>query len=611
MRSSSWLERAVVLATAVAYVLTASRNVLGGDSGEFATLFETGGVAHPPGYPLYVLALRAFHFVPHTTPAHGAALVTAGFGVLSVYLLQRAARAWGASPHAAAIVSCVYAFSPIAWRLATQAEVFTLNATIAAAIVLVAAPSPGSGTPSPGSGAPSPTMSDTQRIALLGLLAGLGLSNHHSIVLVAPIGLWGVRTYLRAPRPIARLASGALGIVVGLVPYAYSFERARNADPQSTWIWGDAGTAAGLFAHVRRAQYGTTRLSITPASGRGAADPLEHVLEFLWRLTNDLAGLPVLALVALSVAYVVRKERLGSTARSAWTALSATIVLAGPAFVALFNIPLDAIGVVIVERFYLLPELLVCVAAAPAIDASAKILVKRTSLAVAVTVLAGAGRGFTSFAEVRAEHQATLETYATDTLRSLPPNAVLLADGDAYVGAYRYVRLARGIRSDVTFISPTLLLTEWHHRQSSDALGIALERPIEHSLNLRALLAQLQSTGRPVFVTEFFASGLDRGFPWFPFGTTLRVLPRGATLPSPREVEDINIALFRNFTFADRYPPNPWTARALHSYIRPWALLAEAYSAAGFEEDAARCQKRAAALATTFDLAPVMRSKVP
>ena len=56
-----------------------------------------GGVAHPSGYPLYVMYLRAMAWLPGT-PAHAAALATALLGAAQIGVLHAACRAWGSAP---------------------------------------------------------------------------------------------------------------------------------------------------------------------------------------------------------------------------------------------------------------------------------------------------------------------------------------------------------------------------------------------------------------------------------------------------------------------------------------------------------------------------------
>ena len=54
------------------YVRTMYRSVPGGDSGELIVAGCTGGVAHPPGYPLFTMLAILFHALPlgALTPAH-------------------------------------------------------------------------------------------------------------------------------------------------------------------------------------------------------------------------------------------------------------------------------------------------------------------------------------------------------------------------------------------------------------------------------------------------------------------------------------------------------------------------------------------------------------
>ena len=65
------------IAALIVYAVFASRNLVDADNAEFATLGALSGQAHPLGYPLYVLWLRAWSWLPGATPAHTAALATA------------------------------------------------------------------------------------------------------------------------------------------------------------------------------------------------------------------------------------------------------------------------------------------------------------------------------------------------------------------------------------------------------------------------------------------------------------------------------------------------------------------------------------------------------
>jgi len=60
-----WLTPLVAfLALLVLHVATLAPSVMGGDGGELVSAALTGGVPHPPGYPLLALLARAFAALP-------------------------------------------------------------------------------------------------------------------------------------------------------------------------------------------------------------------------------------------------------------------------------------------------------------------------------------------------------------------------------------------------------------------------------------------------------------------------------------------------------------------------------------------------------------------
>src|SRR4051794_16104717 len=104
------LDRGLLLgaATLVLYVWLAPATFCDGDNAEFATLGATGGTAHPSGYPLYLLWLRASSWLPGSA-AHAAAVATAILGAAAIVVLHAACRAWGARPLAATATCALFA----------------------------------------------------------------------------------------------------------------------------------------------------------------------------------------------------------------------------------------------------------------------------------------------------------------------------------------------------------------------------------------------------------------------------------------------------------------------------------------------------------------------
>ncbi len=558
-------------ALALAYALTAARFALGGDGGELAALAARGGVAHPPGYPLYVLYLRAFAWVP-LVPAHRASLATALLGVLAVWLLFRAAVSFGATRPAAALAAAIYAGAPLAWKTATYPEVFAGNACLALAIAWLSGP--------------MPPVRGPRRAALLALLAGLGLAHHHTIVLVAPLGLYGfARAVLESPRRGVALALAPLALVLGLTPYVYDVLAARGTLGPNVIVWGDPSTFSGLAHHVLRADYGTGRLG---AQGH-EREPLVQLGYLATRLSRDFLALPLLLVFGLGVA----RRRLFAEPRSR-SALLAAIVLAGPVFVTLFNIRPSGLGLEILERFHLLPAALSLVFVAPAFDGLfARVSARAGALVVAFVFTVQAAL---AVPQVLEHHGPQVQRYAENVLAIVPPHAIVVGSGDHRASSFLYAE-ARDLRPDVTFVQPWLLLSTSYRARTAARLGIGLPAPVAGVLDARRLLEVLVATDRPVFVTDWPAPGMERAFPTYPIGPVLRVVAEPRDVPAPPVVLRENEQALSVMQI-DGEPPRrgSWAGALQADYARPWLGLAAAFEAAGDGATAAACTARGRAL---------------
>src|SRR5262245_5519453 len=83
----SWVAGlAVSLLSLAIYVLTLAPTVSFIDSGELITVGVQGGIAHPPGYPLYSLLAVIGARLPFSDPAFGVNFVSAVGGALAVGL---------------------------------------------------------------------------------------------------------------------------------------------------------------------------------------------------------------------------------------------------------------------------------------------------------------------------------------------------------------------------------------------------------------------------------------------------------------------------------------------------------------------------------------------
>ena len=552
----------VVLAV---YLALAPTYVVDGDNAEFATLGATGGLAHPPGYPLYVLYLRAMSWLPGSSAAHTAALSTAILGAASVVVLHAACRAWGARPTAASIAVAILAGAPIVLRLHTAAEVFALNDLIAAVVLWLSA------TNGPLRGA--------RRAVVLALVAGLGMCNQHTCVLLAPVGLLGVIRGVREatlPR-VATVALAVAGFGVGLLPYLYLF-----VAPSSAISWGRVDSMGQLFAHFTRADYGGIGAFSLAA---GKLDPAANLASLLLTLGRAWWWLPgALGVVVLGV----RTVRAGTgEPRWGWAMLTLSFVLAGPLLIARFNIFPEGIGLAICQRFHAFAVVLLTIPVATAIDHVVGRLPRRRLLheAFAVTVFAAAAG--LSLPYILATHSPAMEKGVVNLLKSLPERAVLISTPDDLHSGSVYAQDVLGVRPDIDVITWGLAGLPWFRaRIAQHGLVIDPNASTEGFPSVR-VARQVLATGRPLFV-EVSQGNILRAFKTYPYGLVFRVLPPGVEIPILDEILAINKDLFSSFDLAYPRPePNaPYAAQMHQRYALTWDILARALVEAGRKEEA-------------------------
>jgi hypothetical protein len=554
-----WLLGLAVLAL---YVYLAPAHVVDGDNAEFSALSQVGGIAHPSGYPVFLLWLHATAWLPGT-PAHAAALATAILGALTVVVLHAACRAWGARPLAATVACAMFAAAPVFMRVATEAEVFAPNALVVAGVLWLAAR--------------EGPLSGHRRAAALGLVAGLGLANHLTCIFVAPVGLYGVWRATREARWHAALAAVG-GLVVGLLPYIYAF-----VAPDTSVSWGEVRDLDRLVGHFTRREYGTTQLvahgepvPVTAAWGALAAT--------LWRSWLVLVAVGLGALGAFCARRGDQRE-----GRAGWIMLALAFAIAGPVFVARFNAPPEAIGLYIAHRFHVLPLLMLAIPVAVGLDVIGARLLARWAALQRVVLPLAATLGFAaaaapSIARVQSLHTAAVEVGAANILRMLPERAIVLEYSDELYYATCYLQYVRGVRPDATYVAWGLMSLPWYRARVGQR-GILAE-PGTEPASIR-LVTHLLAEGRPVFVEQGFAE-VTRAFPTYPYGPLVKVLPRGASPPSIDDVVAENRAIYAAFDLSYPRPgwDDEWATVAHQRYAASWASIARVLAAAGRPEDA-------------------------
>ncbi|MCW5806835.1 MAG: DUF2723 domain-containing protein [Deltaproteobacteria bacterium] len=588
------------------YALLAPPFVTDGDNAEFSTLAATGGVGHPSGYPAYVLWLRLTSWLPGSTPAHTAALATSILGAALVVVLHAACRAWGARPGAATASALVFAIGPIVLRNHIKAEVFAMNGLVVAAVIWLAA-------------AHGP-LRGARRTFALGLVAGLGIADHLTCVLVAPVGLLGAvrgvrEASSRAPAESAErgedasngplsgssyggrrsaplaIGLGVAGLVAGLLPYLYLF-----AAPASLVSWGSVDSVSDLLHVFLRKDYGGP--GAFAGSGKGV-----DVVANLAALGAGLArGWLWLLLPVGAVGWVRRvraREVTGCEPRAGWIALAAAWLLCGPLLVLRFDLEPVGFGLAICERFYLLPLMMLAVPIAlgldDAYDAVARHLPPRSAPLLAVAGAIGALLAAApSIRQVARVHNAAVEQYVLNLLGTLPRDAVLISSDDATYWTILYLQSTQGLRTDVTNVQWTMLSIGWYAEQlGRRGVGMAAGPPYPS----QQLALGLLQRGRPVFA-DLAQQRILEMFPGYPYGPIVHLVPLGQKTPPIEDILRINRDIYDRFELPYDLPgPDDELITELHRrYASTWNALGKRLESLGRKQDAEEAYARARAI---------------
>ncbi len=170
-----------------------------GDSGEIVAAGFSLGMAHPPGYPLFVLTSAPFTMIPFGNIAFRVNLAAAVFGAISclmVCLITQKIAKVGLAPakegkpqglplHLPAFfASGSLALSYQFWYRSTCAEVYTLNVFLILIMIYILLVWREHAYQE--SGVRSLTSHASPYLYLVSFLLGLGIGNHHTIILLIP-----------------------------------------------------------------------------------------------------------------------------------------------------------------------------------------------------------------------------------------------------------------------------------------------------------------------------------------------------------------------------------------------------------------------------------------
>ncbi len=401
------------------YAFTAAPGCWFGDSAELAAAAAQLGVAHPPGYSLYLLLAKLS--LTGGGDAYRMNLMSALFAAVAAgilyWILLRAGRSSGAALFGATLLG----LSPLFWSLATVAEVYPLSMTMLLAIVPAALREPWSA-----------------GLLLASYVAGVGAAHHPiGIFYLPPLAIWVV---LRRGRcPVGRKIV-ATACMLFLLPWTVHLYLPIRAAGDAIVRWGDPSTVSGLWRHISRAGYGDL------LHGGTNGIPLLSRLALPWSYVYDDFGLPVLSLALIGAASLIR------TRKREGTLLLFFLVLATVCLPALLHVEDTAVSIEGNRVFFLPFAAALCALAALAAVSIGRLAGRRLLPWLFLLLLAPSLPGRFARHDLSDDHAAG--DLARVALGPLDRGASLYVDEGQLLFPVIYAQTVLSIRPDVRVTAP-------------------------------------------------------------------------------------------------------------------------------------------------------------
>lgn len=502
-RDASWAAATALLASVLFATALRGYPALG-DAPETVAAVKAFGILHAPGYPSYLLAVKAFTLLePFGSLALRVnlfSLVSAAAYVAGVFLLGRRLHVerW-ASAFGALTVAAGGGF----WFHATFAKhIMFSGLTVVVALHLLLAwwerPS-------------------TRRLLALAVAVAVGMGSSWPLMIlfVPVVGVILVLSIDRV-RLLPLLAAGLTAVVLTAAFYGFLMVRASQRPAVN---WGEATTLPALKSLLTRGDFTGRAVYKNPRGHRvpgnielshstGATKQAESIGRYFKMIGREVGLVAVLLAVWGLVASVLRPWRRATIP----LALTFVANLIG-ASITIPAKPLVGYNTNLIH-FGFMAALWAVVGAWVALGASdlvgrllrwrrvssrPQLLGRLRIAAPAVLVLAALVPALIMHWPVAHRGSRPLaDRYAESIFRELPRNAVVFIFGSEKTQALRYEQLVKGQRQDVTVVAIDGLAYRWYRNQIARHLGVRFPPPVGDTVKAAKSAIQVVRRVRPV-----------------------------------------------------------------------------------------------------------------
>ncbi|MBI3380080.1 DUF2723 domain-containing protein [Candidatus Gottesmanbacteria bacterium] len=538
-RNYRWTLLVLTLLVSSLYLLLQVETIYGGDAGDLASAIIVGGIAHPPGYPLYtllgVIITKVLSFGTYAWRIGFLSSIPAIFTVIIVfdlifYLTKRLSVAFLGGT----ILTFVYPF----WLYSEVVEVFALNNLFLVSLLWLLIHWTQEGR--------------TKYLYLAALVFGLSLSHHHVILFLVPSLLYlllSKRKYIS----VKLILKCLLFFILGLIPYTYVLIVAYYNSSAINWM--GSLSLINFISLVTRARYGTFQ-----SGGFSAHDPILRLLN-IWAFFEFVYKdfkLPAVLLSILGIYHLTKYQK-----RIFISILLGFIFYLFFLFLASFPL-VDNFMVATFERFILPLYILIIPLIAAGFLSLEKIIekyvghfiankkklifIKMVSIIFFIYPLGLLILNYPRISILKSDFSA--ENLGKDIFYSLPQNSILFLTTDTPLFDTQYVYYAEKYRPDVKIIHLTQLY-------NPDDLK-----------RLKVLYPDLELPNSKEDSKQIFKFFLTRNYPkfpiysklvietsegsWIPYGLVFRFIKNGDKEPSDEGILTENGRLWSHYQMPEK-----------------------------------------------------------
>lgn len=431
------------------YAMTSAPGLGLVDSGELTAASATLGIAHPTGYPLYVILGRIWLMVLTIDPARSMVLFSCASAAAVVGIMAGTMTRWVESRFwrddaNSAILSALGAFgialTPVVWGSIIYAEVYPLTFLLAAiivALVVIAKSDPNA----------------HPRCTLLACYVwGLGFGNHLTIIWLFPLIVYALIAEIRSSgRPYRTFAIYLLVTIAGASVNLFLPVRS-GVDPRLDW--SDPETIQNIYRHLSAWQYRVWMFT------GGLESFLEKMTSYARALPSEMGWGMCAAAVAV-IGYAVRfRDGLLIALLLSWVLgviynLGYDIPDIGTYFMTV-SLPLFYAAVFVMLRIV------------DVINSKLSQNRKLRSIAWCLILSFGSANLYASRSYL-STHDAFAERYSRELLRTLPQNALVIQGNWDVQSPVIYLQEVLKYRRDVVMLDLNLLQRPWYIEQEKRA----------------------------------------------------------------------------------------------------------------------------------------------